>query len=194
MNREDFTRFEQETRGVADPVQIPEGEVIPPGQTEGGGELPIDDFATGFLTDEVVAEIFAMPGAIMARKTDHEWWKPDEEEKCLLGKTIGPGVRYLVQRYLSGAAGPFALMGAGLGIVYGPKALREHMEQKAEKERRSKNPSGDPRAAPNESQSNPPIPFRSPQNSTAKSAAYSETVDTGNPPNSGDFGVLSREL
>jgi hypothetical protein len=130
---EDVTaRFAQETAGVSDPVAEPVvGDILPPG-TE--AQEPEPDFPLeSFITEEFVGMILSMPGKIMARRTGHEWWSPDENEVALLGKGATPAVKYLLEKYITGGTGPFAALGMVLGVVYAPKLMREQMERRAEK-------------------------------------------------------------
>jgi hypothetical protein len=159
------SRFDAETAGVTDPTQNPlVGDVLPPGsraQTEEESTVfPMD----AFITEEMVSALFCLPGAMMARKTGHEWWKPSEEEADLLGKASTPAVKYLVQRYLTENSGPFAALGAVLGVVYGPKFLMEMAERKREKPKNS---------AP-------------PQSSNGASSASSGNEGAGSQPNNSD--------
>ena len=130
---DDVKRFHTETAGVFD---IDGGEVILPGQggNTGTGEPVAPDIPIAhFITDELVAVMLALPAGRMAKATGREWWRLDEEEMELLGKTAGPSVRYLAERYLGGA-GPFAAMGAALGVIYGPRVIHEMRARQQEKE------------------------------------------------------------
>lgn len=132
MSDETFARFRMETEGMADPPnEPPPGEVIPPGGTvEEAFNVPLEMF----ITEEIVAAFFALPGNMMARKTGHEWWRPEEEEKEILGKGCTPGIRYLVAKYLTQGAGPLVGLAAALSVVYGPKVVREQIERRREQE------------------------------------------------------------
>jgi len=140
-------RFARETAGVTEPTAEPVvGEIVPPAaatEVEDGG-LPLETF----ITDDFVGAIFALPGAMMARRTGHEFWQISEEEKNLLGLGAGPAVRALVRKYLSDSNGPMAAMGMVLGAVYAPKIMRESMER-----RRKPTPRPSPPPPPNYPQS-----------------------------------------
>jgi hypothetical protein len=165
-------RFAKETAGVADPSAAPVvGQIFPPGsdqQTE-AESFPVEDF----ITEEFVAAIFSMPGNIMARKTGHEWWTPDEDEQELLGKGATPAIKYLIAKYLSGSSGPFAALGAVVAVVYAPKVMREALEQKKEKQRAS----------------SPSSPYPPNSQTNAGSQPSSAYAGAGNPMSSSDLSV-----
>ena len=132
---EEEERFERETAGVDDSVAEPVGEVIPPGGDVEDG-VPLDKF----FTDEIVAVVFAVPGNLMARKTGEDYWQISEDELALLGKGCGPGVRYLLNKYLNGADSPTSVMLAALGVVYGPRLMTRIADMKRERDLRGMRP------------------------------------------------------
>jgi len=160
-------RFAAETANVTDPANEPiVSEIIPPGA---GGEEP-DSFDLGqFITEEFIAAILSLPGNIMARRTGHEWWKPDQDEADLLGKGGAPAARALLAKYIGEQSGPFAALGMAMGVVYAPKLMREQMERKREKEKptsRDQRPDSrtsaeSPRSSDSEGAENPTSSFDS---------------------------------
>lgn len=165
---DDITRFEQETAGVNEPVYTPVGEVIPPGgeEEEDKFEFPVDDF----INEELVSAFLALPANMMARKTGEEWWRLEEEEIQLLGKSSTPGIKYLVNKYLSTAAGPLAGIAASLAVVYGPRVMRQAQESRLPKSERESH-----------------------RNSQRESASSSANGAAENQPNNSEWGAQYEE-
>jgi hypothetical protein len=163
-------RFDQETAEVDSPIE-PEGEVIPPPH---GDDTAEDSFPLeALITPAICGLILSMPGMIQAKRTGHEWWKLDEEEKQLLGEASQPLAVYLVRKYLGEGVGMFAAAAVALTAVYAPRQIREMQEAR------------DPASS---AQSQP-----TPRSSQGGSRPSSVSEDAGSQSSSGDFSVPFRE-
>lgn len=167
---DDVTRFDTETAYVQDPETL-EGEVIPPGQTgEEEEEEPFEFPVADFINPELVSAFLAVPANMMARKTGEQWWRLSNEELELLGKSSTPGIKYLVEKYLSAAAGPLAGLGASLAVIYGPRVMRQARQRQTQQSK----------------------PGQPPSSQTA-SASSSENGAAENQPNNSEFSVPFEE-
>lgn len=123
---ESRSRWARETEEVDEPM---EGEVIPPGQqTEAPGEAG-PSILEKFITEELCGTLFALPGVLQAKRTGHEWWRLEEEEKQLVGEATQPLILHLVQTYLGESIGMYGMALGALAAVYGPRQLREKLAE-----------------------------------------------------------------
>lgn len=104
-----------------------------------------------------------MPGNLQARRTGHEFWRLENEEKDLLGAASQPVLVYLVRKYLNDGVGMFAGLATALAAVYGPRQLMEMQEQAKEK----KNPKPQQSAA-DPAPPHPSAPMPRPSNVTSR--------------------------
>jgi len=158
-------RFAAETASVTDPSSEPiVSEIFTPGtEPEPDQTFPLESF----ITEEFIAAILSLPGAIMARRTGDEWWRPDDDEAELLGKGGAPAARYLVSKYLNDSSGPFAALGMVLGAVYAPKVMRSTIERKRKKRRSAEPP---PTYQPS-AESQPSSDYEAAENPTSSSGS-----------------------
>lgn len=166
--------WEARTAEMEEPIDLGTGEVIPPGgepTQEQNGDFGYDRF----VTPEFCATLLSMYGNRKARETGHDFWRPDEEEKNLLGETFQPLAAELVRRYLGDSGGIWGPTLLALTIVYMPRILREHRLQEKEKRDREK-----ARRQQNGQEPTPPT-------STEESAPSSDLEDAENQSNSSEY-------
>ena len=167
-------RFDRETAELGGRIE-PEGEVIPPADEPD----PADSFPLeSLITVDLCGLLFSLPGSIQARRTGHDFWLLDQEEKTLIGTAAQPLCVYLVRRWLGDGIGMYAATAAATAAIYLPRQMREMQEQAAKR---------------NRAQGDRPAPSEQAPSSTAGSPPSSVNGDAGSPTNSDEWGIPFRE-
>jgi hypothetical protein len=172
-------RFERETAGIGGRIE-PQGEVLPPPDPAAEDDpFPLESL----ITVELCGLLFSLPGSIQARRTGHEFWLLDQEEKTLIGTASQPLMVYLVRRWIGDGIGMYAATAAAAAAIYLPRQMRETMEQAAEKRRAQRGPQDGPQDDPNDRV----------RRSSGESQPSSANGDAGNPANNDDWGIRFQE-